>query len=105
MVKLSEMIPCTCPQCQREPVEDTLGWHTQMKWFAGQLDEKQKRLFAGLEANRLGRGGQQVVAEILGLTTRTVRRGQREVEEGEAFPGIRRAGAGRLLVEKKRRAF
>ena len=104
MSKSSDMPPCTCHQCPCDPTSDTFEQHTQMKWFARLLDEKQRRLFAGMEANRRGRGGQRQVAEILELTARTVRRGQREVEHGENIPSIRRGGAGRPLVEKKRPA-
>jgi len=34
--------------------------------FLGLLDEKQRRLFAGLESIKLGRGGDLIVAELLG---------------------------------------
>lgn len=76
--------------------------HTQMKLFMSTLDEKQKRLFAGLEANRVGYGGQKIVAEILEMDPQTVRRGQRDLEQANITPGIiRQSGGGRKRVEKK----
>ena len=71
--------------------------------FLGLLDEKQRRLFAGLEALKLGRGGDRLVAETLGLDTATVARGRHELIENTLDPGrVRKAGAGRKAVEKKR---
>ena len=74
----------------------------QMKLFVSTLNEKQKRLFAGLEANRIGHGGQKVVAERLEMDPQTVRRGQRELEQANIIPDvIRQPGGGRKRVEKK----
>lgn len=76
--------------------------HTQMKLFMSTLNEKQKRLFAGLEANRIGHGGQKIVAEILEMDPQTVGRGQQELEQANIIPGIiRQPGGGRKRVEKK----
>ena len=71
-----------------------------MRVFASTLNEKQKRLFAGLEANRRGHGGQREVAQILGLSAPTVRRGQRELAQGEITPGVRLPGGGRKRLRK-----
>lgn len=91
---------CTCSECQSDPTGASAVLHAQMNLFASTLDEKQRRLFAGWEANRRGRGGQKAVAEILGLSTPTVRRGQRELAQGEITPGVRQPGGGRKRVEK-----
>lgn len=45
--------------------------------FLGLLDEKQRRLFAGLESLKIGPGGDLLVAETLGLDPATVARGRR----------------------------
>jgi len=75
---------------------------TQMKLFMSTLNEKQKRLFAGLEANRIGYGGQKIVAERLEMDSQTVQRGQRDLEQGNISPDvIRQPGGGRKRVEKK----
>ena len=43
--------------------------------FFSLLDEKQRRLYAGLEALKSGRGGDARLAEFLGLDAGTVARG------------------------------
>ena len=72
--------------------------------FFSLLDEKQRRLYAGLEALKTGRGGDTRIAELLGVDTETVARGRRElVAQDVEIERVRRAGAGRKPVEKKRR--
>ena len=71
------------------------------KFFA-HLSEKDKRLFAGLEAIRLGRHGVQEVSEFYGIHPHTVRRGKRELmedKEAEEPDRVRRVGGGRKLCE------
>ncbi len=46
--------------------------------FFETLDEKQKRLFAGLKANELGYFGVRQVADQLGIHPHTIRAGQKE---------------------------
>jgi len=71
--------------------------------FFSLLDEKQRRLYAGLEALKTGRGGDVRIAELLGLDSGTVARGRRELLTGEIEMGrVRAAGGGRKSVEKKR---
>lgn len=71
--------------------------------FHSLLDEKQRRLHAGLEAFKLGHGGDQQIAELLGIDRHTVAKGRRELLSGEVSSGrIRQAGAGRKPQEKKR---
>lgn len=71
--------------------------------FFSFLDEKQRRLYAGLEAVRLGYGGERRIAELLGLDAHTVARGRVELLGGEVDRvRVRREGGGRKLVEKKR---
>jgi hypothetical protein len=71
--------------------------------FYSLLDEQQRRLYAGLEALKLGRGGDRQLAEFLDLDPHTVARGRHELlaqdVEGER---ARRIGGGRKPVEKKR---
>jgi hypothetical protein len=72
--------------------------------FFSVLDEKQRRLYAGLEALKTGRGGDARIAELLGLDAGTVARGRRELlAQDVEVDRVRRAGAGRKPVEKKRR--
>lgn len=72
--------------------------------FFSFLDEKQRRLYAGLESLKTGHGGDARIAELLGLNAGTVARGRRElVEQDVEVERIRKAGGGRTAVEKKRR--
>lgn len=68
--------------------------------FFGTLNEKPKRLFAGLKANQLGYFGVQQVAAQLGLHPHTIRAGQKELAEiskapESSPPRIRKIGGGR----------
>jgi hypothetical protein len=72
--------------------------------FFSLLDEKQRRLYAGLESLKSGRGGDPRIAGLLGLDVGTVTRGRRALlEQDVEFDRVRRAGGGRKRVEKKRR--
>jgi len=70
--------------------------------FYSLLDEQQRRLFAGLESIKLGRGGDSVLAEFLGLDSHTVARGRQQLLDRNVSTGrTRRCGGGRKPVEKK----
>ena len=80
-------------QKRYEPhVEDRMRvfWHT--------LSERDRRRFAALEAARLGHGGLEYVAEVLGCSARTIERGADELGQLPTDPAegrVRRPGAGR----------
>ena len=67
--------------------------------FFATLNEKQKRLFAGLQANELGYFGVRQVAQRLGLHPHTIRAGQKELAHcaatTETSGRIRKVGGGR----------
>ena len=72
--------------------------------FFSLLDEKQRRLYAGLEALKTGRGGDARIAELFGLDVGTVARGRRELlAQDVEVERVRGTGAGRKPLEKKRR--
>ena len=72
--------------------------------FASLLDERQRRLFAGLEALKCGWGGDRRIARLLGIDPSTVAAGRRQlVERDIEADRVRRAGGGRRPTEKKRR--
>jgi hypothetical protein len=72
--------------------------------FASLLDEKQRRLFGGLESLRLGWGGDREVAAAIGLDPHTVAKGRRQLLEHDvALDRQRRPGGGRARIEKKHR--
>jgi hypothetical protein len=50
-----------------------------MRSFYNSLNEKDRRRYAGLEALKIGRGGRNYIAEVLGCSRRTVSKGAEEV--------------------------
>ena len=72
--------------------------------FAALLDERERRLFAGVEALQFGRSADGWIADLLGIHRQTVAKGRRELlDKNIDFNRIRKEGAGRPRVEKKRR--
>lgn len=71
--------------------------------FYSLLDEKQRRLYAGLEAHKLGHGGDRRIADFLGIGVHTVARGRWELFSHQVLRDrVRQEGGGRKAVEKKR---
>jgi hypothetical protein len=71
--------------------------------FYSLLDEQQRRLYAGLESLKLGRGGDPQLADLLDLDPHTVARGRQQLlAQDVEVDRARKAGAGRKPVEKKR---
>ena len=71
--------------------------------FYSLLDEQQRRLYAGLESLKLGRGGDRQLADFLDLDPHTVARGRQQLlAQDVAVDRARRTGGGRKPVEKKR---
>ena len=71
--------------------------------FFSLLDEKQRRLYAGLESHKLGHGGDRKVADVLGLDVHTVARGRDELFTSDVErERVRKKGGGRKRVGKKR---
>ena len=70
----------------------------RMREFSRTLSERDRRRFAALEAARLGHGGIEYIAEVLGCSTRTIERGADELGQLPTDPAagrVRRPGAGR----------
>ena len=71
--------------------------------FLSTLNEKQRRLYAGLESLKLGYGGDSYIADLFGMDPHTVARGRRDLEKGNSDTSrLRAKGGGRSSVEKKR---
>jgi hypothetical protein len=73
--------------------------------FCSILNEKQRRLYAGLESLKLGHGGDAYIASLLGMDPHTVSKGRKELMAADldAAGRLRAPGAGRSSQEKKRR--
>jgi hypothetical protein len=66
--------------------------------FCSMLNERQRRLYAGLESLKLGHGGDAHIAALLGMDPHTVARGRHELMAGELpHDRVRAEGGGRLL--------
>jgi hypothetical protein len=70
--------------------------------FYSLLDERQRRLYAGLEALKIGHGGDGQIAGLLGIDPGTVARGRHDLVAGDVeLDRVRRAGGGRKSAPKK----
>jgi hypothetical protein len=82
---------------QPEQVSDELRAAIILFWSS--LDEQQRRLYAGLESLKLGRGGDHQIAEFLQLDPHTVAKGRRQlVAQDLAVDRVRKVGGGRKPV-------
>ena len=70
--------------------------------FYSILDERQRRLYAGLESLKLGYGGDSLIAEFLKIDSHTVGKGRKElIDKNLDFPiTIRKKGGGRKSIKK-----
>jgi len=78
-----------------------------MRQFYAGLNEKDRRLYAGIEALKFGHGGKEYIAQVLGCSRNTVSKGaleasglsSREVHQqigkDQRKPRIRKPGGGR----------
>jgi len=96
---------CKCPECRRRTPNPTKALHQQMNFLVSTLDERQQRLYAGLESQKLGYGGDRRLALITGMSINTIAKGRQELETMEGSDWIRHPGGGRLRAEKKTRRF
>jgi hypothetical protein len=72
---------------------DTVKAH--MRAFYESLSEKDRRRYAAVESEKLGHGGTEYIASVLGCDPNTIRHGKQDVEElprDEADGRIRKKG-------------
>jgi len=88
-----------------EPPANREAWKefsSAMQTLLPMLNEKQRRLYLGLESIRLGRGGDGRVALVAGVNVKTVAKGRGELlRHAGGTEAIRAAGAGRPAFKKK----
>lgn len=66
-----------------------------MKAFYDSLSEKDRRRYAAVEAEKLGHGGVEYIARVLGCDEKTIRQGRSDVERlphDEAAGRVRKKG-------------
>ena len=96
--------PCGCPRCQQGDDHPERAFHRQINLLLSRLDEAQRRWYVAVESNRIGHGGDRLLAQITGLDEQTIRRGRAELATSLAdCPAgrVRRPGGGRHALEKK----
>ncbi len=74
-----------------------------MKKFYNSLNEKDRRRYAGIEALKLGWGGRNYIARVLGCSRRTVSKGAQEVSGlsgKEVSERLRQPGGGRKSYQE-----
>ena len=67
-----------------------------MRLFHDSLSEKDRRRYAAIEAAKLGHGGIEYVAHVLGCDPKTIRQGQHDLDQlpDELGGRVRKKGAG-----------
>ena len=68
-----------------------------MRMFHASLSEKDRRRYAAIEAAKLGHGGTEYLATLLGCDPKTIRRGQHDLDRlPDGLGGrVRQKGAAR----------
>jgi hypothetical protein len=66
-----------------------------MRMFHDSLSEKDRRRYAAIEAAKLGHGGTEYVATLLGCDPKTIRQGQQDLDHlpDELGKRVRKKGA------------
>lgn len=77
----------------------------RMKTLYDSLNEKDRRRYAAIEADKLGYGGQTYITELLGCDHKTLQRGLAELDQPPELPAgrIRKKGAGAKAILKAHR--
>lgn len=69
--------------------------------FYSTLNEKQRRLYAGLESIKIGHGGDKLIGELLQINIETVSKGRQELVKEDFYKeGVRKPGGGRPGIKK-----
>lgn len=74
---------------------------------SGQLNERERRLWAAAEVMRLGTGGMSIVCAALRMSPNTIRRGIQEIADGKAMTDmetekrVRKPGGGRKPAQRQ----
>jgi hypothetical protein len=101
-----EIHECECEICQAGEDQVVKTHHQQINLLLSRLNEAQQRWYVGVLSST-GEGlSDERLAQITGLTEKTIQRGRAELADGlrETPPGrVRRRGGGRKKAEKKTR--
>jgi hypothetical protein len=74
----------------------------QMKALFDGLSERDRRMYAAVEVNKLERGGLKYISSLLGCSAQTILKGKKDLLEGSIQSGrIRKPGGGRKTARDK----
>lgn len=99
---------CRCPSCLGDGCYLDEQYQRELNVFLSQLNHEQRRLYAAVESNHLGRGGVRTVAQLTGMCGPTIARGRRELADllqGKSIKKERKPVKGRPRVEEKCRGI
>ena len=72
---------CQCEICQSPQPHADKEDHHRMNVLLSRLNEQHRRWYVALEAERIGHGGSERLAQITGMNVNTIRRGRRELND------------------------
>jgi hypothetical protein len=76
----------------------------ELRAFLATLNHQQRRLYAAVESNRIGRGGVRKIAALTGLCAPTIARGRRQLADliqGKPLENEHKPGKGRPRTEER----
>jgi hypothetical protein len=72
---------CQCERCRQGAAHPDQQSHREINQLMSSLPRRLRRVYAAVEANRLGRVGVRLVSQVTGLSMATIRVGQRELAQ------------------------
>ena len=100
------MHECECAICQAGTDAAMMAHHQHINLVLSRLDEAQRRWYIASLSTGAEAPSDGLLAQISGLTEKTIGRGRKELSEGLAAAPVerqRRTGGGRKAAEKKTR--
>lgn len=96
----TDRLPC---ENHINPLELYFAHKESIQFLINTFNERDRRLFVGFLATVVGEGGIEAIANLTGIASKTVRRGQKEVRNQQQIPKnrIRQPGGGRLSKERE----
>ena len=101
---MREVHQCECAICQAADENPEKEHHSRMNLLLSRLDEQQRRWYVGVEAERMGHGGTELLSQITGINVNTIHKGREELARklvDRPTDRVRVVGGGRKTVEKK----
>lgn len=97
---------CECAICQAGQDAEMMAYHRQINLVLSRLGEAERRWYMASLSSGPGAPSDTVLAQISGLSDKTIARGRQELEAGlkdNAEGRQRHRGGGRKKAEKKTR--